>query len=240
MQTLSRLFRFFEAVLFPPLCLVCRAHLKTEERSRWLCGNCAIPFDFPIGFFCPFCRRRSPVIPSCHPETRFAGIAPWKYENKRIRELIHLLKYEGVKTAAIPLGEALQSYFLRSAARGGILFSNFIVIPIPLHPRKLRKRGFNQSLLLAHPLRSSMMPILQDALVRIRATSSQTALESREARARNIYGSFAVKSPEAVCGKNILLVDDVLTSGATMREAARVLKKAGAQRIIALTAARTS
>ncbi len=238
MQTFSRIVRFLEATLFPPLCLLCRAHLLAEERTRWLCGTCTIPFDFPIGFFCPFCKKRSPTIPSCHPETRFAGIAPWKYENEKIRNLIHLLKYEGIKAAAIPLGEELRSYLLKSAALHGVPLSNFIIIPVPLHPRKLRKRGFNQSLLLARSLRIPEMPLLEHALVRIRPTPPQTALGNRKARTENIYGSFAISNEEAVRGKNILLLDDVITSGATMREAAMALKKGGAKRIIGLAAAR--
>ncbi len=238
MQFLNRIRQFFEDVLFPPLCLLCRAHLKAEEQPEWLCRNCAIPFDFPVGFFCPFCKRRSPVIPSCHPETRFAGIAPWSYERKIVRELIHLLKYESVKTAALPLGKELGSYLLKSMELGGISPTNFVIIPIPLHTRKLRKRGFNQSLLLACALELREVPLLEKTLIRTRPTLSQTTLENPEERTKNVYGSFTLRDPESVRGKNILLVDDVFTSGATMREAARILKKAGARRIIGLAAAR--
>lgn len=240
MRLFTRWYRFFEDVLFPPLCLNCRTHLTEEERPRWLCRDCILPFDFPIGFFCPVCTRRSPVVPSCHSEVRFSAIAPWSYDNKKVRELIHLLKYDGVKVAVIPLGEELRRYVLESTEHGGISLSNFSIIPLPLHPRKLRKRGFNQSLLLARALRLPEIPLLENALMRIRATPSQTTMKDREERTVNLYGSFALSNPEAVHGRNILLVDDVFTSGATMREAARVLKKGGAKRIIGLVAARAS
>ncbi len=238
MQSFRRIRQFFEDALFPPRCLSCRAHLETGERARWLCKNCTLPFDFPAGFFCPSCGRRSPAVPSCHPGTRFTGIAPWSYGNTRIRELLHLFKYDGVKVVTTPLGEELRRYLLLSMELGGISFSDFVIVPIPLHPRKLRRRGFNQSLLLARTLRTDEIPIIENILIRTRATPSQTALKEREERVNNVLGSFAVTNPEPVRGKNILLVDDVITSGATMREAARILKKAGAKKIIGLTAAR--
>lgn len=238
MQSLHCIRQFLEDILFPPLCLSCRTRLETEERARWLCRNCTLPFDFPAGFFCPFCKRRSPSIPSCHSETRFSGIAPWDYRNKRVRELLHLLKYKGIKAAATPIGKELASYFLRSMELGGTPLSNFVTIPIPLHPRKLRRRGFNQSLLLTRALNLAELPILEGTLFRIKATSSQTTFKDSRKRMENIFGSFMVTDPEPVRGKNILLVDDVLTSGATMREAARVLKNAGAKKIIGLIAAR--
>ncbi len=112
-----------------------------------------------------------------------------------------------------------------------------VIIPIPLYRSKLRKRGFNQSLLIAHTMHLGI-PILENTLLKTKPTSSQTAQKNHEAREMNIQESFEVRTPADVRAKNIILIDDVITSGATMREAARVLKLAGARRIIGIAAAR--
>ncbi len=226
-------------VLFPPLCLLCGAHLGPFERNLWRCSACALPEDFPAGFFCPACTRRSPSFPSCHPRAQFGGVAPWSYEHHAVKTLIRALKYGRLKVVAASLGTPYSQYVEKSLALGGVALSNAVIIPIPLHRAKLRKRGFNQSLLLARTLRLPIkVPILEHTLLKTKPTPSQTAQEKYELRAVNVAGSFAVRDPESVRGKTILLLDDVITSGATMSEAARVLRLAGAKRVIGIAVAR--
>lgn len=111
------------------------------------------------------------------------------------------------------------------------------VVPVPLHRQRERERGFNQSEILASVVaRSSRLPVLRKALTRIRATLPQTG-KSRE-RARNVRGAFAVGNPEMVKERILLLVDDVLTTGATVNECAKVLMKAGARGVLVYTLAR--
>jgi ComF family protein len=110
-----------------------------------------------------------------------------------------------------------------------------LLAPVPLHPSRLRRRGFNQSLLLAQAFPEAHLE--RELLIRVRPTPPQTGLNSKERR-ENVKGAFAVPRPELVKGKRILLIDDVFTTGATVRECAKVLRKAGANRVDILTVAR--
>jgi ComF family protein len=115
-----------------------------------------------------------------------------------------------------------------------------IAIPVPLHKKRLRLRGFNQALLLAHGISEQfMIPLNYDNLIRIRYTRPQVELSGRD-RAENVRGAFNLLRPAEVCEKRILLIDDVFTTGATMNECAKVLKDAGAASVTVLTLARTT
>ena len=110
-----------------------------------------------------------------------------------------------------------------------------LLIPVPLHPRRLQSRGFNQALLLAQAFPEA--EVGRETLTRVRYTVPQVGLNPKERR-DNVRRAFAVPRPEEVKGKNVLLVDDLYTTGATVRECARVLKRAGARRVEVLTVAR--
>lgn len=113
------------------------------------------------------------------------------------------------------------------------------VMPVPLHVSRLRHRGFNQSLILAHRVAESFgLTLSYDNLIRIRPTRPQVNLSGEE-RLRNVKGAFSLRRPGDVEDRCILIVDDVFTTGATMNECASVLKRAGARSVIALTLART-
>jgi ComF family protein len=114
-----------------------------------------------------------------------------------------------------------------------------VIIPVPLHPSRLRAREFNQSLLLADQLsRHLALPVSATNLVRSTATDPQTTL-TRQARLQNLRKAFEVRSPQSLAGKRILLVDDVFTTGTTLNECAKALRKAGSGPVFALTLART-
>lgn len=246
-------------IIFPPTCLACKDYLKSEdEKSRYICDVCSLKLDYLPGFLCPVCFRRLPAevltkagLPPCHQDAQFILAAPLSYGNPIVRELIHVLKYNSLKTAAEPLVSVLAWYLSASfencklSAGGGSAFGgkieNFNLVPIPLHPSKERKRGFNQALVIADRSKEVLKlnaEVLSEVLVKISSTPSQTKQKNYEAREENIRGSFDIKKPELVSGKNILLIDDIFTSGATMREATRVLKLSGAKKIIAVTVAR--
>jgi ComF family protein len=115
------------------------------------------------------------------------------------------------------------------------------MIPIPLHPKKERERGFNQSLLIAEALRdflSGSPPLISQILVRVKNTKAQAEIKDSDKRKENVRSCFAVKNPSEIKGKNIILIDDVFTSGATANEAVRTLKTAGARRILVLVLAK--
>ncbi len=118
-----------------------------------------------------------------------------------------------------------------------------IIIPVPLHPRRERWRGFNQSLLLTQVVASSItpgitLPVRTDILRRIRYTSSQVAAQSRKLRQQNILDAFAVTNPKEITGKTILLIDDIATTGTTLEICAYTLSRAGARTIYSAVIAR--
>jgi ComF family protein len=155
-----------------------------------------------------------------------------------LRELIHLLKYEHVIPAAGVLGRMLAE----SIAKLGIDCSSTLVIPVPLHPSKRRQRGFNQSELIVRAALKhfpiSGAELSTNVLERRRDTVSQIGL-TRPQRNENIRGAFRVMHLNTVAGRNVLLVDDVLTTGTTVSECARILRKADAKRVWVATVART-
>jgi len=172
----------------------------------------------------------------------FARAASYGAYANGLRELVHLLKYHHVRPAASVLGrmtaEAADELLPDFSSR------NPLLIPVPLHASKLRERGFNQAELIARAAWKRMesgttlrFEFVCDALKRRRATESQVGL-TREQRQTNLRGAFAVSDAKAVSGREVLLVDDVLTTGATVSECARVLRKAGAKAVWVATAAR--
>jgi ComF family protein len=157
-----------------------------------------------------------------------------------LRELIHILKYEQVRPAANVLGRMLAEAVedLRPLFAG-----KPVMMPVPLHTRKLRQRGFNQAELIARVAArlmptESRLPLDPDVLQRCRETQSQIGL-SRHQRRENMRGAFGVVKPEKIVGREILLVDDVFTTGTTVSECARVLRRAGASKVFVATVART-
>jgi ComF family protein len=140
----------------------------------------------------------------------------------RIRKLIHLLKYKGKKEIGISLGRLYGSRLAESDFLEGIDF----MLTVPLHPSRLRKRGYNQSDYIARGLSEmTHVPVISNVLVRSVSTSSQTK-RGRYERWENVSGLFAVKNPEKITGKHLLLVDDVITTGSTMEACVNALHEA--------------
>jgi len=180
---------------------------------------------------CGLCRRLEPP---------FAKATAYGSYEGGLRDLVQLLKYERVRPAAAVLGrmlaEAVEDLepFLGDA--------RITVVPIPLHHGKLRERGFNQAELIAQAALKirprGRFELEADALQRQRETSSQTGL-TRHQRRENIRGAFKVTRPAETEGRQFLLVDDVFTTGTTVSECARILRRAGASRVWVATVART-
>jgi ComF family protein len=151
------------------------------------------------------------------------------YEGE-LRELVHLFKYGRVQTLAKPLGRLLALALPREE-------SFDVIVPMPLHWRKRWQRGFNQSALLAHEMsRRTHIPV-KNALRRVRFTATQAGLTNAKRR-QNVSGAFRAKRERALDGQRVLLVDDVMTTGATAASCARALKIAGARQVTLLTLAR--
>ena len=181
---------------------------------------------------CGLCRRIEPV---------FARAAAYGSYESGLRELIHLLKYNGVRPAANVLGRMLSEAI--ATLEPDFAADSIAVVPVPLHRTKLRQRGFNQAELIARAAmrirgRAGRLHLHAGALVRTRDTASQIGLTSHQRR-ENLRGAFRVAQPDAVKAREILLVDDVFTTGSTVSECARVLRRAGATKVWVATVART-
>lgn len=149
-----------------------------------------------------------------------------------VKEVIHRFKYQG-NTACLPSFGRMARNMPELAAMADADW----IVPVPLHPKRLRERGFNQALLLARAFFPKDRRIAHDLLVRTRLTEPQTNFNGN-ARRRNLKNAFGVVSPHHLHGKKILLIDDVFTTGTTVNECARVLKKNGAAEVMVLTLAR--
>lgn len=175
------------------------------------------------------CRRAEPPF--------VKAVAYGSYDSG-LRELIHLLKYEQVQPAAVVLGRMLAEAM--TGLESAWTPNPVVVVPVPLHARKLRQRGFNQSELIArHAIKLAGRLVLHSrVLQRRRETQSQIGL-TRHQRRENLRGAFVVARPEEIAGRDVLLVDDVFTTGTTVSECARVLRRAGASKVFVATVART-
>ena len=225
-------------ILFPPVCPVCEedtglplcrgcdAGFSSHLIKGPMCVVCGVPFASKVGDdrTCGKCLMKTPPFKLARSVYVYEGV---------VLESIHRFKYSGKVILAGPLG-----HLLAGAARG-LPARPDVVVPVPLHPGRLRSRGFNQSLLLARRV-SGLIGVRLDylSLKRTRPTRPQVNLNSRERR-ENVKGAFEVKKPDAFKGKKVLLVDDVLTTGSTVRECARVAKGSGAE-VFVLTLARAA
>ncbi len=209
----------------PAVCTGCRGDLPPLERP---CPTCALPL--PTAGVCPACVRQPPALDALH--------AGWAYAWP-LDQLILAYKHGGNVRAERALA-ALAGHVARVAFDGGgqgRRSSPDTVLPVPLHGRRLRERGFNQSDVLARRVAAELGAALETrALRRIRATASQQAL-GRKARRSNVKGAFAWRG-EDLAGRHVLLVDDVATTGATLSALAGVLRRAGAERVEGLVLAR--
>jgi ComF family protein len=218
-------------IVFPCSCIVCGS-TETRWRSGAICPDCEAALRPLVQPYCHRCGLASPAIEGLcgrciTGETRYElGRAALRFD-ARLRTIIHHFKYNDRVSLARPLGRAMRQCLDANS------FNPDLVVPVPLHRRRERERGYNQSALLA-----ASLDLKVDArLVRRRVdTGSQTG-KSLPYRLRNVRGAFECAGP--VRG-SILLVDDVQTTGATVNEIARVLKKNGADRVEVLTAARVA
>ena len=234
-------FNFIGDIFFPPACVACGDSIARGV----LCATCRQGF---VGFdtlFCGTCAARLPDQKKiCHKDAPFVLGAAAPYDDDTLRALIHALKFQGIGAAAEPLAEILAAYVARlgldlGGGAGGDNNSAWTFTPVPLSRERERARGFNQSALIAHPLARSLgAPYDEHLLARIAHRKPQSDTKDIFERRENIKGCFAFAHGADVQNKKIVLVDDVTTSGTTFAEAARILKAAGAKKILALAVAK--
>jgi ComF family protein len=232
--------------LLPSDCRLCGTPLTNISRLP-VCHSCLLDMAPLAGSTCEVCGERvstglllseNRICSACQ-ESRphFARAAAYGAYDGSLRELIHLLKYERVEPAATVLGRMLAEAIQKLSTDA----DSVLVVPVPLHRSKRRERGFNQAELIARAaLKNKALPceLGADVLERTRPTVSQIGL-TRSQRVENIRGAFQVRHLNHVVGRSIVLVDDVLTTGTTASECARILRKAGAEKVWVATVART-
>ena len=233
------LLRAITSLFYPPVCTICAAstdrdeylchdcHAKTPRISTPFCATCSEPFSGAISgpFACANCAHRRLYFQAAVAVYRSRGI---------VRRVVHDFKYK----QQIHLRHLVGRWLCHAVEDERLRGRRFdVIVPVPLHPARERERGFNQASLLAHLLGERIVTPIKPVLERVRYTTTQTAFDRSE-RMENLHGAFRLRRKTNVQGLRVLLVDDVLTTGATLSECAHVLKKAGARFVFAATAAR--
>lgn len=218
---IKKFIHIFLNFLFPQKCIGC------GKKNEILCQECLKRIDYPT-------------------LSEYNNIfAASDYNDEIVKKAIWMLKYRGIKKIAEPLAELINTRCFRVKHR---VFDKpeWILIPIPLSKARMKERGFNQAELIAKhlfakvkPLRNAQgLTLCENVLYKIKETPSQVSIKNRGERLNNLKDCFAIKNPEIIKDKNIILIDDISTTGATIREARKVLRNAGAKKIIALVVAR--
>jgi ComF family protein len=189
-----------------PMCTCCGVVFASRDGADRVCGDCRT--EPP-----PFTRARAAAV-----YEDSAALAVKRFKFNRQMAFLPVMQHWLQRPLCLELVAAAD-----------------LLIPVPLHPKRLKQRGFNQALLLARAF--PQVPVSREALVRLRNTTPQVELKPKERR-DNVKGAFAVSDPAQVKGKNVLLIDDVYTTGATVAECAKVLRRAGAMQVEVLTVAR--
>ena len=216
-------------LLFPQRCVGC------GREGDFLCYSCCQSLPRIMPPLCPRCGKPQPsgiLCPSCVGwQTEIEGVrSPFRFDGV-IRQAIHQLKYRNLRALAQPLAKLLKDYLITNATPGEVL------VPVPLHQKRLKERGYNQSQLLARELSKLVnLPVVDDCLIRQRYALPQARTSSVEERRSNVANAFICRN-HRLQDKQVLLIDDVATSGATLNACASALKTAGATSVWGLVLA---
>jgi ComF family protein len=232
----KKVLNFILNTLFPKFCLFC------QKEENYLCSDCQALLEISENFYC-LCLKplRLPKPGKCKncSDKKINGLYfALPYQNKLVQKLIHDFKYEPfIKELKENLALLLKNYLTLNNLKIN-QFSNFVIIPVPLDKKRLRWRGFNQAEEIAKELNKFLkLPLFNDVLLKTKRTIPQVNLSAEE-REKNLERAFSVSLPEKIKDKDILLIDDVYTTGSTLNEAAKTLKEAGAKSVWGMVIAR--
>ena len=217
-------------LLFPQWCIGC------GKEGDFICSSCRRLLPRIMPPLCPRCGKPQPsgiLCPGCVSwQAEIDGIrSPFRFDGI-IRQAIHQLKYKNLRALAVPLAKFLQDYLVTNPVPGEVL------VPVPLHQKRLRERGYNQSSLLAQELGKLInLPVADNCLIRQKHAPPQARSSSVDDRRSNVADAFACRDQRPK-DKRVLLIDDVSTSGATLDACAGALKAAGATSVWGLVLAR--
>jgi ComF family protein len=239
---LRRFLQSLTDILYPKTCLACKSKVSAVTDEDLICKKCYSEIEINLPPFCFSCGRHleknnlnKNICPVCvrnrlHFDRAFS---PCVYDGVT-KKLIHEFKYKGKDNLGKPLSKIMIDFI--KEYRLPLNYLDFI-IPMPLHKTRLREREFNQAEILSmHIAKEFKKDLVNGVLLRHRQTKTQTELKNKE-RFLNVANSFSVNNRLSLKEKNLLLIDDVLTTGATSSEAALALKNAGAQTVFVLTLA---
>ena len=225
-------------MLFPKnfKCNICSCEIS-KDQPPYICEDCLKSLPFLKGKICQRCgmdiSSMSDYCTRCKSQLVFFKMAraPFVYDGEIVR-IVHNFKYNNAKYLFESVASFMRDEYLKSG------FKADVIVPIPCSKKRTKERGYNQTEMIAKELsKMTSLPVITDCLIKTVETMRQTNLNFME-RQKNLLGSFMAKNKEKICGKNILLIDDVYTTGATTNYASEILKEAKVKDIFVLTFAR--
>ena len=236
-ETFKKINELILDILFPIYCISCK------KEGIWLCEKCLSQIKTKDEHLCPVCEKvitpdGRTCLPCKNKHSLDGLVVATSYAQLPVASAVHLLKYRFISDLHVPLGDLLVNVFRKT----DIPLPD-IIIPVPLHQRRLRWRGFNQSSLLAKHFATNLLPattllINENILIRNRHTKAQKEIKDHASRLANIQDAFSAAPNINIKNKTILLVDDIATTGSTIFECAKVLKNVEAREVFAIVIAR--
>lgn len=236
-EKFKRIKEFILDLIFPRECLGC------GKANTYICHQCLAKIELNKKFYCALCKRESQlgrICPACQPKTALKAI--WlatDYNDEILQELIHNFKYKYIEDLSSVLASKMIEYLQanRILENFNINAKDTVFVPVPLHKKRILQRGFNQSSLLARQIGDFYHAVTRDLLSRKKNTLSQVNLNKNE-RQENLKEAFILNNFEKLeHNKKIILIDDVVTTGSTLTECAKILQSAGFNEIYALVIA---
>ncbi len=234
---ISSIKNFLLDLLFPCFCVSC------GKEGEYICKDCLSTIEILEYQFCPVCEKRvidGKTCKNCQQKTKLNGLfIAVAYKNQLVKKLINQFKYKPYLKELCPiLCFLIITHFSLIGNNTMDILKQGILIPVPLHKKRQKERGFNQAEEIAKHLSVKLnLAFCNNVLIKIKSTSAQVGLSS-EQRKKNIKGTFVCEKDDRIKGKKILLVDDVYTTGATMEECAEILKQAGVREVWGIAVAR--
>ncbi len=226
-------------LIFPVKCIGC------NKFGDYVCRGCLRTISIKKNFECIGCKRNTPFGQTCYLCAKLSSVDQLlivaDYKNSLVEKTLKFLKYKFIRDLEQPLSILVKEYlkWLTLDKKFNVFEANPLLVPVPLHPRRLNWRGFNQSELFAKELADTFqMEVASDVIERTTNTTPQADIEDREQRLKNPNGIFKVGKKENLVGREVLLIDDVCTTGATLNECAKILKVNGVTKVVGLVVAR--
>lgn len=247
-STVKNVSSFLLDTVFPRSCLICNHLLAVQSLHRYLCETCAELVLYQTSFRCAFCTETTIMGKTCkkclpkHSLDRL--LVTVDYQDRITERIVKALKYRFATEVAQDIGMLMATFLINKLPFIDFYRDRTVIVPIPLHIKRFRWRGFNQAELIARELaRRLELPLITDVLIRTGHRPPQADIKDRESRIKNARGLFALavkplKAVSPLADKTIFLIDDLSTTGSTLNEAARVLKQSGAKNVIGFVFAR--